>query len=156
MRFHHRAGTAPLLVLTAVLATLLTACTGTGSTGSATNTGSDSATVTSVDYTRDPNHPTTGTNQAECQDQAGNAWLVTITAAQAAHLNSGDPCPAGPHEPMPQQQFPGIWAALTTQLPYQGGDPDSPCGQWSADNRTDANQMQADWNKCMAQQGNGG
>jgi hypothetical protein len=110
----------------------------------------------SVDYTRDPNHPTTGTNQAECQDQTGNAWLVTITAAQAAHLNSGDPCPAGQHEPMPQQQFPDIWSALTTQLPYQGGDPNSPCGQWSADNPTDAAQMQAAWNACMAHPGNGG
>ena len=107
------------------------------------------ATVAGVDYSRDPEHPTTGTHQAECLDPAGNQWLVTITAAQAKGLNSGDPCPAGPHELTPQQQHPEIWSALNTPLPYHGGDPNSPCGEWSAASKADADQMQAGWDICM-------
>ncbi|KAA2245894.1 hypothetical protein F0L68_41150 [Solihabitans fulvus] len=113
-------------------------------------TGNDGgATVVGIDYSRDPNHPTTGTHQAECSDHAGNGWLVTITAAQADRVSAGDPCPAGAHEPLPQQQHPEMWSALNTPLPYHGGDPNSPCGEWEAASQQDANQMRTAWDTCM-------
>jgi hypothetical protein len=133
----------PLRFAAALVAgvTALSACTPTVTNGAAT--------VVAVDYHRDPNHPTTGTHQAECRDPAGTEWRVAINATQADQLNSGDPCPAGPHEQMPQQQYPEIQSALNTPLPYSGGDQNSPCGEWSAASKADAAQMQAAWDTCM-------
>jgi hypothetical protein len=106
--------------------------------------------VMAVNYSRDSHHPTTGTHRAECSDIAGNGWQVDITAGQARTLHTGDPCPAGTHQPLARQQHPEIWDALTAPLPYRGGDPYSPCGSWEAATQRDANEMRAAWNTCMA------
>ena len=113
---------------------------------------SGGASVVDVDYIRDPDRSTTGTYQAHCRDRSGAEWLVTIAAAQAGRLATGDPCPAGPHQPTPQQQYPAMWSALNAPMPYSGGDPDGPCGQWSAADKADADQMRTFWNSCMAHQ----
>lgn len=113
--------------------------------------GAGTATVTGTSYTRDSNDPTTGTHYASCRNPDGSGYQVVITAAQGnGGLHNGDPCPAGAHLPLPQDEFPDIWSALNQSLPYNGGDANGPCGSWSAADKADADQRQASWQQCMA------
>lgn len=109
--------------------------------------------VVGTEYSRDSDHPNTGTHQADCRDNNGNTWRVTITAEQADQLAEGDPCPAGPHEPMPWDKYPELWSEMNKPLPYSGGDANGPCGEWSAATKKDADEMKTAWQKCISQHG---
>lgn len=61
-------------------------------------------------------------------------------------LPEGAPCPTGPREPLPQDQHPELYAAMSDALyapaPYEGGDL-ATCGEWSADDPRDARALLA-------------
>ncbi|EWM14610.1 hypothetical protein [Kutzneria sp. 744] len=112
------------------------------------------ATVTGTEYARDPNNPATGTHYAECRDTDGSEYRVVVSAATEYSLRTGQPCPAGPHLPTVRQQYPELYDELTKPLPYNGGDPDGPCGSWSAVDQALAEQARAAWQRCMTAHGN--
>jgi hypothetical protein len=112
--------------------------------------------VTGSEYERDPHNPTTGTHFADCRDGNGE-YRVIVSAATEYSLRPGQPCPAGPRVPTVRQQDPGLYdqvqSALNAPVPYNGGNPDGPCGSWSASDQADADQMRAAWERCMETHG---
>jgi hypothetical protein len=115
------------------------------------------ATVTSSEYERDSTNPATGTHYAECRAADGSEFRVVVSADTEYRLRTGQPCPDGPHVPTVRQDNPGLYdqiqSALNQPLPYSGGDPNGPCGSWAAADKADADQMRADWQRCMAAHG---
>lgn len=122
-------------------------------------TGAGMATVTGTESSGDKTSPTGLTHYADCRaDTNGTEFRVIVSAATEYSLRSGQPCPAGQRVPTARQQNPELYdeiqSALNAPLPYSGGDPNGPCGSWGAADKADADQMRADYEKCMANGGN--
>lgn len=140
-----------LLVIVALVIVVLAVQGGASGHTPTSTSGAGTATVVGTAYARDSTNPTNGTHYADCRNPDGTGYRVVITAAQDnGGLHAGDPCPAGAHLPLPQDEFPDLWNELTKPLPYNGGDANGPCGSWAAADKADADQMQAHWQQCMA------
>ncbi len=93
----------------------------------------------------------TETHYAECGPNPTadtGQYRVEITPGQDyGGLPEGSPCPTGPREPMPQDQYPELYRqmsdAIQAPAPFAGGDIQT-CGEWEADDPADARAMLAE------------
>lgn len=130
------ATTALAITLAAVSPTAATSCA-----PAATEPAGTGAVVVATGFERngagDP-----GTHYAECTTPAGDRYRVKVSAAKEYSLNNGDTCPSGPRLPMPD---PGMVRDLQKELekplPYEGGNPDGPCGAWGTVDKDEARKM---------------
>ena len=71
-------------------------------------------------------------------------YQVLVPAEVAYTIPEGAPCPVGPREPMPQDEYPELYAefseAVNEPMPYEGGDLDT-CGTWGTTNRDEARRL---------------
>lgn len=113
-----------------------------------------SATVTGTEAGGDRTVPGGLTHYADCTDTDGTPFRVIVDADTEYKLRAGQRCPDGPHLPTARQQNPGLFdqiqSALTQPLPYNGGDPNGPCGSWAAADKADADRLRDEYDKCMA------
>lgn len=84
---------------------------------------------------------------------AGALITAAVTGgSQSCGIPQGSPTAPAPVSPtVPSNQFErDLLHELTRPLPYNGGDPNGPCGSWGAATKADADQMDTAWHHCMA------
>ena len=78
------------------------------------------------------------TYYAECTTLAGQQYRVKVSADLYQRLQDDQPCPEGPHELLPKDEYPELFNEMQKQLPYGGGDAYSSCGEWQTVDKEEA------------------
>jgi hypothetical protein len=107
--------------------------------GAQNETGAETgAVVTGTSFSRSG---TSETHYADCADPAGDQFRVEIPATVEEQLRDGQPCPDGPRELLPKDQYPELYEEMQRRQAYGGGDRHSAnpeCAEWETDNVDEA------------------